>query len=79
MGSHSSKLAAMSERLDRLTSRINRKARVGTMCIRAFLAGEPDPFPELAPPNPNDSPRSIRGFLFGQTFDLDPDDYSQSS
>jgi hypothetical protein len=76
---HSNKLSAMSERIDRLTARINRKARVGTTSIRAFLRGEPDPFPELGPPNPNDSPRSMRGFLFGQSFDLTPDDYSESS
>jgi hypothetical protein len=72
-------LAAISERIDRLKVRINRKARVGTTSIRAFLRGEPDPFPELGPPNPNENPRSMRGFLFGQTFDLDSDDYSQSS
>ena len=75
---HSYKLVALSDRLDRLTKRINRKARVGTECIRAFLCGDPDPFPELGPPNPNESPRSMRGFLFGQKFDLDPNDYSES-
>jgi hypothetical protein len=79
MGS-SHKLTAMSERLDRLTARINRKTKVGVTCIRAFLRGEPDPYADaLGPAVPSEHPRSVRGFLFGQSFDDEPEDDGESS
>jgi hypothetical protein len=74
------KLAAMSERLDRLTARINRKTLVGVTCIRAFLRGEGDPYlAELGPASLDKNPLSIRARLFGQSFDDDQEHDGESS
>jgi len=65
----SNKLDSMAARLDRINARLNRRSRVGVESIRAFLRGEPDPFPELGPPDPDANPRSMRGLLFGRPRD----------
>jgi hypothetical protein len=56
------------DRLNQLETRLRAKADEvsGVRCIRAWLAGESDPYEHLGPPPVSTGPRSMRSLFYDQ-------------